>query len=137
MKTYYMCLHLSLFWAHHSDKHTGGVFNFKCRRVTRSTFASLSAKRPNLKLKNLPKQRFFFTISPVVFYAIFSLGASWWVTLTFNLLSGNNFRLFSDIRSYETVSTLIKVLCLKCFHFLPLLIRPLGLFTQAFKLGIK
>jgi len=41
------------------------------------------------------------------------------------------------IRSYGTFSTLIKVLTpLKQLRFFPLLIRPLGLFTQACKLGI-
>jgi hypothetical protein len=45
--------------------------------------------------------------------------------------------LITDIRSYETFSTLIKVLSPKSStHFLPLLIKPLGLNNQAFQLGI-
>ncbi len=39
-----------------------------------------------------------------------------------------------DIQSYETFSTKIKVLSYSLF--LPRLIRPLGLYTQAFKHGI-
>jgi len=39
------------------------------------------------------------------------------------------------VRSHETFSALIKVLFKKCLRFLPLLIRPLGLITQALKLG--
>jgi hypothetical protein len=49
------------------------------------------------------------------------------------LLPNNNL----DIHSYETFSSLIKgTLSLKRLRFLWLLIRPLGLCTQAFKLVI-
>jgi hypothetical protein len=56
------------------------------------------------------------------------------MTESFIKISGYDFRSISDISSYETFSAFIKVLTLKRLHFLPALIRPLGLYTQALKL---
>jgi len=50
---------------------------------------------------------------------------------SFVKISGYEFRSISDIPSYETFSTFIKVLTLKRLRLLPLSIRPLGLYTQA------